>query len=81
MDRDASGGMTRLADEFAGWLQAQMKARDLSQEALARSLDVSWKTVQRWVSAKGVPSYEQLIKLAQLWGELPPPLHRLIPGG
>jgi HK97 family phage major capsid protein len=41
-------------------------------------LDVSWKTVQRWTAAKGVPSYGQLIKIVQLWGELPPPLSNTV---
>jgi transcriptional regulator with XRE-family HTH domain len=66
--------VTVLADEFAEWFRAQLEERELTQEAVARSLDVSWKTVQRWVAAKGTPSYEQLVKIHDLWGELPPPL-------
>jgi transcriptional regulator with XRE-family HTH domain len=67
--------VTVLAEEFAEWFRAELAARDLTQEAVARSLDVSWKTVQRWATARGVPSYEQLVKLYALWGELPPSLH------
>jgi transcriptional regulator with XRE-family HTH domain len=66
--------VTILADEFAEWFRDQLDERGLTQEAVARSLDVSWKTVQRWVAAKGTPSYEQLVKIYRLWGELPPPL-------
>lgn len=78
VDRKALPGndseVTVLADEFAEWFREELAERDLTQEGVARSLEVSWKTVQRWVAAKGTPSYEQLVKIYRLWGELPPAL-------
>ena len=69
-----ASAVTALHDEFALWFRAELADRELTQEAAARSLDVSLKTVQRWVGGKGTPNYAQLVAIHRLWGKLPPPL-------
>ena len=53
------------------WLEAKRKERKLSQEALARQLDVSLSSVRNWLDDRGVPGYFALWRIRQAFGTLP----------
>src|ERR1700674_3250003 len=53
---------------FAGWLQASMLNRGLSQAQLARSVGVADTQVSRWRRGHVVPTLQYLQRLADTFG-------------
>src|ERR1700704_4914943 len=53
---------------FAGWLQASMLSRGLSQAQLARSVGVADTQVSRWRRGQVVPTVQYLQRLADTFG-------------
>lgn len=58
---------------FAAWLSARLRAEHLTMEAAARKLDVSTKTVSRWMSGTTEPRLRDLYRIRDAFGE--PPFH------
>ena len=58
---------------FAAWMAAALKREHLSQEAAARQLGVSVKTVNRWVNGETEPRLRDLRRIRELFGEVPLP--------
>ena len=61
-----------LKPSFATWMGDQLKERHLSQEATARMLDVSLKTVNRWVNGRTEPRMRELRRIQENFGAAPP---------
>jgi hypothetical protein len=57
---------------FAAWMGGQLRARHLSQEASARILGVSLKTVNRWVNGRTEPRMRELRRIQEAFGTAPP---------
>ena len=55
-------------NQFAGWLQASMSHRGLTQAQLARSVGVADTQVSRWRRGQVVPSVQYLQRLADTFG-------------
>jgi transcriptional regulator with XRE-family HTH domain len=64
MMTDPPGGARR----FAGWLQASMRSRGLTQAQLARSVGVADTQVSRWRRGQVVPTLQYLQRLADTFG-------------
>jgi DNA-binding XRE family transcriptional regulator len=60
-------------DSFASWMAAVLKREGLSQEAAARQLGVSVKTVSRWVGGETEPRLRELRRIREVFGEIPIP--------
>jgi DNA-binding XRE family transcriptional regulator len=56
---------------FAEWIAGMLKREGLSQEAAARQLGVSVKTVSRWVGGETEPRLRDLRRIQELFGEAP----------
>jgi DNA-binding XRE family transcriptional regulator len=56
---------------FAEWIAGMLKREGLSQEAAARQLGVSVKTVSRWVGGETEPRLRELRRIQELFGEAP----------
>src|ERR1700704_3985819 len=63
---------------FAGWLQASMLNRGLSQAQLARSVGVADTQVSRWRRGQVVPTLQYLQRLADTFGIERSTLDRLV---
>ena len=63
---------------FAGWLQASMLNRGLSQAQLARSVGVADTQVSRWRRGHVVPTLQYLQRLADTFGIERVTLDRLV---
>src|SRR4029079_5281289 len=59
------------ATSFAAWMQDVLRREGLSQEAAARQLGVSVKTVNRWVGGATEPRMRDLRKIRELFGGAP----------
>lgn len=57
---------------FSEWFRAILVEHDLSQYQAAKLLGVPVTTVSRWARAKNLPSYEQLLRINEVFGQLPP---------
>jgi transcriptional regulator with XRE-family HTH domain len=66
------------ASRFAGWLQASMSNRGLSQAQLARSVGVADTQVSRWRRGQVVPTLPYLQRLADTFGIERAMLDRLV---
>src|SRR5690348_2893191 len=53
---------------FAGWLEASMRSRGLTQAQLARSLGVADTQLSRWRRGQVVPTLPYLQRLADAFG-------------
>ena len=74
--RAAGGGNGQAVepeDSFAVWMAAVLKREGLSQEAAARQLGVSVKTVSRWVGGETEPRLRELRRIREVFGEVPIP--------
>jgi len=72
---DATGRPTASSPRTAGfdvWLGGVLKARRLSQEAAARKVGVSLKTVNRWVNGRTEPRMRELRRIQEAFGVAPP---------
>lgn len=58
---------------FGEWMSSALSRTGLTQEAAARQLSVSVKTVGRWVGGKTEPRLRDLRRIKDLFGELPFP--------
>src|SRR5579859_4060118 len=57
-----------MSQRFAGWLQASMRSRGLTQAQLARSVGVADTQVSRWRRGQVVPTVQYLQRLADTFG-------------
>jgi hypothetical protein len=58
---------------FAEWMASSLRREGLTQEAAARQLGVSVKTVSRWVGGATEPRMRDLRRIQELFGEVPLP--------
>ena len=58
---------------FADWLAQMLRREGLTQEAAARQLGVSVKTVSRWVGGETEPRLRDLRRIHEVFGEAPIP--------
>jgi DNA-binding XRE family transcriptional regulator len=71
---DLPGRIKPVAPEersFAEWLARVLKREGLTQEAAARQLGVSVKTVSRWVGGETEPRLRDLRRIHEVFGEAP----------
>jgi len=59
------------ADTFAEWMSTALRREGLTQEAAARMLGVSVKTVSRWVGGATEPRMRDLRRIQEVFGEIP----------
>jgi DNA-binding XRE family transcriptional regulator len=69
---DGGAVPTPLAGSFAKWLAEQLRKEGLSQEAAARQLGLSVRTVSRWVRGQTEPRLRDVRKISDAFGPLPP---------
>ncbi len=58
-------------DSFARWFVGVLRREGLSQEAAARQIGVSVRTISRWVRGESEPRLRDLRRLHELFGETP----------
>jgi DNA-binding XRE family transcriptional regulator len=58
---------------FADWMQDVLREQGMTQEAAARQLGVSVKTVSRWVGGATEPRWRDLRRIQEVFGEVPLP--------
>jgi hypothetical protein len=63
----------RHAETFAEWMSSALRREGLTQEAAARQLGVSVKTVSRWVGGATEPRMRDLRRIQEVFGEVPLP--------
>ncbi len=56
---------------FAEWMSSALRSQNLTQEAAARQLGVSVKTISRWVGGTTEPRMRDLRRIQELFGALP----------
>ena len=54
---------------FAAWLAGRLREEGLTMEAAARRLDVSTKTISRWVAGSTEPRLRDLYRIRETFGE------------
>jgi hypothetical protein len=59
------------APSFATWLSARLRAEGMSMETAARALEVSTKTISRWVGGTTEPRLRDLYRIRNVFGEPP----------
>jgi DNA-binding XRE family transcriptional regulator len=71
----AGGGAGRdgQPESFAEWMASALRREGLTQEAAARQLGVSVKTVSRWVGGATEPRMRDLRRIQEVFGEVPLP--------
>jgi hypothetical protein len=70
----AEGDPDRLAAvSFAEWLAGALRRESMTMEAAARRLQVSVKTVSRWVGGTTEPRLRDLSRIREIFGDLPFP--------
>jgi DNA-binding XRE family transcriptional regulator len=60
------------ADRFGEWFAGVLRHQGLTQQAAARRLGVSGKTVNRWVRGHTEPRLRELRRVQAVFGETPP---------
>ncbi len=70
-----AGGRAQASppETFAEWMSSALRREGLTQEAAARQLGVSVKTVSRWVGGATEPRMRDLRRIQELFGEVPLP--------
>jgi DNA-binding XRE family transcriptional regulator len=58
---------------FADWMSTALRREGLTQEAAARQLGVSVKTVSRWVGGATEPRMRDLRRIQEVFGQVPLP--------
>lgn len=58
---------------FAEWMSSALRREGMTQEAAARQLGVSVKTVSRWVGGATEPRMRDLRRIQEVFGEVPLP--------
>lgn len=61
------------SETFAKWMSSALRREGLTQEAAARQLGVSVKTVSRWVGGATEPRMRDLRRIQEVFGEVPLP--------
>lgn len=61
----------REAPDFSTWMSSVINKRGLSQEAAARELGVSVRTVSRWLAGDTEPRLRELRRIKEVFGEVP----------
>jgi DNA-binding transcriptional regulator YiaG len=61
------------SETFAEWMSSALRREGLTQEAAARQLGVSVKTVSRWVGGATEPRMRDLRRIQEVFGEVPIP--------
>jgi DNA-binding transcriptional regulator YiaG len=56
---------------FAEWMSSALRREGMTQEAAARQLGVSVKTVSRWVGGATQPRMRDLRRIREVFGEVP----------
>lgn len=56
---------------FAEWMSRALRSQNLTQEAAARQLGVSVKTISRWVGGTTEPRMRDLRRIQEVFGALP----------
>jgi len=77
--------LPQIEAELVSWIRAASQDRHLSMMGVRDALrdlgaEVHPKTVETWFRGTAMPAYANLVALALLFRELPPPLARLCPG-
>ena len=67
----AAPGTPGHPDTFADWMSTALRREGLTQEAAARMLGVSVKTVSRWVGGATEPRMRDLRRIQEVFGEVP----------
>jgi DNA-binding XRE family transcriptional regulator len=67
------GGGREAPPTFADWMQDVLRTQGLTQEAAARQLGVSVKTVSRWVGGATEPRMRDLRRIQEVFGDVPLP--------
>jgi len=67
----ASAAPAPEAGTFAAWLSDVLRRQGLSQEAAARQLGVSVRTVSRWVRGQTEPRLRDVRRISDAFGPLP----------
>jgi DNA-binding XRE family transcriptional regulator len=70
---DVGAAPVRSAGTFAEWMSSALRREGLTQEAAARQLGVSVKTVSRWVGGATEPRMRDLRRIQEVFGEVPLP--------
>lgn len=80
-ERPTGPRRSEVQEEFRVWLRTALSRQGLSQADLAWRFpfQVHPKTVADWCSGRGRPSYEHLVGLVAVLGELPPVLREFCP--
>lgn len=68
-----AAGQPREADAFSEWMTTALRREGLTQEAAARMLGVSVKTVSRWVGGATEPRLRDLRRIQEVFGQVPLP--------
>ncbi len=72
MSTPASAGTSPDGETtFADWMQRMLANRNLTQEAVARELGVSVRTVSRWICGNTEPRLRDLRRIQAMFGEVP----------
>jgi DNA-binding XRE family transcriptional regulator len=67
------GAGGELPETFADWMATALRREGLTQEAAAKQLGVSVKTVSRWVGGATEPRMRDLRRIQEVFGEVPLP--------
>ena len=70
---DAGDAAAAHSETFAAWMSSTLRREGLTQEAAARQLGVSVKTVSRWVGGATEPRMRDLRRIQEVFGEVPLP--------
>jgi DNA-binding XRE family transcriptional regulator len=69
--RAQPNGGEQHTSSFAEWMSSALRREGMTQEAAARQLGVSVKTVSRWVGGATQPRMRDLKRIREVFGELP----------
>src|SRR6266540_3533615 len=72
MAMEAHDEWESYAKVVARWVESLKTRHQLSDEALARSIGVSWRTVYRWRHGEVLPELRNIRAIYDRYGELPP---------
>jgi Helix-turn-helix len=68
---DGGAAAEKHTGSFAEWMSSSLRREGLTQEAAARQLGVSVKTVSRWVGGATQPRMRDLKRIREVFGEVP----------
>jgi DNA-binding transcriptional regulator YiaG len=68
---ESPAARTTHGQSFGSWLVGRLRLEGISQEAAARRLGVSLKTVNRWVRGHTEPRLRELRRVRAVFGEPP----------